>query len=86
MVRVQLGVLKFNNMKAKLTFNLPEDQPDFKLAIEGHKWQHVVWQLDQEIRKKLKYDETLTECERKAYSEIRLCLYAELNDQELTFD
>ena len=42
-------------MKAILEFNLPEDQVEFDEAINGGKWQHVVWTLDQYLRAQTKY-------------------------------
>lgn len=42
-------------MKAILEFNLPEDQVEFDEAINGGKWQHVVWNLDQWLRSQTKY-------------------------------
>ena len=48
-------------MKAILEFNLPEDQPEFNNAIKGGDWKHVCWQMDQLLRKHLKYDDDLSE-------------------------
>ena len=48
-------------MKAILEFNLPEDQPEFNNAIKGGDWKHVCWQMDQYLRKRVKYDESLSE-------------------------
>ena len=37
-------------MKAKLTFNLPDDQEDFDNAINGTKAHLCLWQISQNIR------------------------------------
>ena len=42
-------------MKATLTFNLPEDNQEFKLATKASDWWNVCWQMDQWLRKKYKY-------------------------------
>jgi hypothetical protein len=42
-------------MKAILEFNLYEEREQFEDAINGGKWQHTVWQLDQYLRTKTKY-------------------------------
>ena len=34
-------------MKAKLTFNLPEDQEQFNAATKAMEWALLVWDLDQ---------------------------------------
>lgn len=44
-------------MEAVLKYNLPEDQYDFNCAIKGHDWQMVMWDLDQKLRAKSKYEE-----------------------------
>lgn len=42
-------------MKAILEFNLPEDQPEFNNAIKGGDWKHVCWEMDQYLRRNIKY-------------------------------
>lgn len=42
-------------MKAKIEFDFPDEQEQFEDCINGWKWQHVVWQMDQYLRTKTKY-------------------------------
>ena len=42
-------------MKAILEFNLPEDQSDFDLAVNGAKAQVALWEMDQWLRTQYKY-------------------------------
>lgn len=58
-------------MKAILEFNLPEDQPEFNNAIKGGDWKHVCWQMDQLLRKHLKYDDDLSEDARGILEYVR---------------
>ena len=58
-------------MKAILEFNLPEDQPEFDNAIKGGDWKHVCWQMDQYLRKRVKYDDGLTEEQLEVYEDMR---------------
>ena len=58
-------------MKAILEFNLPEDKVDFDLALQGSDWKHVCWEMDQYLRKRVKYDEGLTEEQLEAYEDMR---------------
>ena len=58
-------------MKAILEFNLPEDQPEFNNAIKGGDWKHVCWEMDQLLRKHIKYDEGLTEEQLEVYEDLR---------------
>ena len=43
-------------MKARLEFNLPEDQEEFRLANEGQAWANLVFDLDGLLRDSIKYD------------------------------
>lgn len=58
-------------MKAILEFNLPEDNQEFKLATKGSDWKHVCWEMDQLLRKHLKYDDDLSEDEVKMLQYVR---------------
>ena len=62
-------------MKAILEFNLPEDKVDFDLALQGSDWKHVCWQMDQYLRKHIKYDESLSEEQLRVYESVREELY-----------
>ena len=62
-------------MKAILEFSLPEDQPEFNNAIKGGDWKHVCWQIDQYLRKRIKYDESLSEEQLRVYEGVREELY-----------
>lgn len=73
-------------MKAKLEFDLPEDENNFRNAIDGHKWRFVVWQLDTHLRKELKYNEALPEDSRKALSETRDMLHKLIIQDNLELD
>jgi hypothetical protein len=58
-------------MKAILEFNLPEDQPEFNNAIKGGDWKHVCWEMDQLLRKHIKYNEDLSEDARGILEYVR---------------
>jgi hypothetical protein len=62
-------------MKAILEFSLPEDQPEFNNAIKGGDWKHVCWEMDQYLRKRIKYDESLSEEQLRVYESVREELY-----------
>ena len=44
-------------MKAILEFNLPEDKEEFDAASKGMDWALLVWDIDQFIRNKIKYEQ-----------------------------
>ena len=44
-------------MKATITFNLPEEEHEYRNAVEGAKMRSILWDVDQWLRAKLKYEE-----------------------------
>ena len=71
-------------MKAILEFNLPEDQEQFDAANRGMDWALVAWETDQLLRKKLKYEEHVTDT-IETLEEIRELLYDLMDVKNLTF-
>ena len=55
-------------MKATLEFNLPEDEGEHRLAVDGWKWKSVVADIADKLRSALKFDDSLTP-ETDAYLE-----------------
>lgn len=41
--------------RAILTFNLPKEAVEFRIATSGQDWENLVWTLDQQLRSWLKY-------------------------------
>ena len=72
-------------MKAKLTFNLPEDQAEFDFAVQGSKMYSALWDISQELRTLLKYEE-LSEEEWKIVERIRNKFYEILDDSQIKLD
>jgi hypothetical protein len=62
-------------MKAKIEFNLPEDESNFKLATCGFELWKLLYELDMHCRSKLKHQE-LNDVEHKVYEEIREFIYS----------
>lgn len=72
-------------MKATLEFNLPEDQHEFDLAIQGSKMYSALWDISQELRRLWKYEE-LSEEEWKMVERIRDKFYEILGDNQINLD
>jgi hypothetical protein len=70
-------------MKAKLEFNLPEDQAEFDEAINGGKWKQVVWEIQQFLRKEIKYNDKVTEEQYQAYRIVQDELYNKIAEYGL---
>ena len=72
------------NMKAILEFNLPEDEEQFNAANKGMDWALLTWDIDQLLRKKLKYSDLLPNT-RAELEEIRDTLNEMLTDRGLKY-
>jgi len=57
-------------MKATLTFNLPEEQNKYRDAVNGSKMRTILWDVDQWLRAKMKYEE-LSDGQYDAFKETR---------------
>jgi len=71
-------------MKAILEFNLPADEEQFIVTSKSMDWALLVWDLDQLLRKKLKYGDLLPNT-RAELEEIRDTLNEMLADRGLTY-
>lgn len=69
-------------MTIRIEFNLPEEEYEFKGAINGDKYRSVLIDMDNHLRSKLKYSE-LTETKYDVYEEIRNKLNELINDEGL---
>ena len=56
-------------MKAFLEFDLPEDNMDFKAAINGSNYKSAIWEYDQWLRSEMKY----SELDKKTYEAYDTC-------------
>jgi hypothetical protein len=72
-------------MKATLTFNLPEEQHEYSNAVEGSKMRSVLWELDQWLRAKLKYEE-LSDGQYDAFKQTRDELRRSLIEENIDLD
>lgn len=73
-------------MKATLTFNLPEDDDNFQLAIKGSAMYDVLWEIDQWLRSNTKHaPDTISEDTLNAYQECRNKLRELMSENEVDF-
>ena len=72
-------------MKATLEFNLPDDQNEFDLAIQGSKMYLALWDISQELRTLWKYEE-LSDEEWKMVERIRDKFYEILDENQIKLD
>ena len=57
-------------MKATITFTLPKEEHEYRSAIEGEKMRVILWDVDQFLRAKMKYEE-LSDGQYDAFKETR---------------
>ena len=69
-------------MKAKLIFELPEEQIEFSSATNGSKWRDVVWDLDQKLRSMHKYEDK----NNVSIEDVRKMIRELMEDDHLSFD
>jgi hypothetical protein len=63
------------------------DREDFYLAFHGKDFYFTLWEFDQDVlRKKIKYDESLTEEQTAIYQEIRDKLYEIMDEHGIDFN
>jgi hypothetical protein len=72
-------------MKAILEFDLPEENHEFANATQGAKMRSVLWELDQWLRAKLKYEE-LSDDQYDAFKQTRDELRRLLIEENIDLD
>jgi len=75
-------------MKAKLEFNLPDDDHEFQMAIQGAKMHSVLWEMDQWLRTQYKYmsDAEYNEAAYDAYEKARTQLIEFMVENSISLD
>lgn len=72
-------------MKAKITFNLPDEESEFQDAINGNAYKAVIWELDQYLRSQLKHND-LSEDVGEKVLEIRDELHSIIDTHSLSMN
>jgi len=80
--------------KIILEFDSQEEANDARTALDGHKWKHAMWELDQKLRNTTKYGhsiihneaESATGEEQDIAEKYREMLRDILNDNNLKLD
>jgi hypothetical protein len=80
-----MATVTYKQMKAQLTFNLPEDHEEFTDAVNGNAYKAVIWQIDMYLRSQLKHGE-LPESEYDKVQEIRDELHSIMNEHNVSYE
>ena len=70
-------------MKALLEFDLPEEQDEHRVALDGVKWRAVVNDIANKMRSALKYDDDLTPESSACLENLREELFQLIADRNL---
>ena len=70
-------------MKAVLKFNLPEEQSEHQVALDGWKWKAVVSEIAESIRSHLKHDDDLHDEAARALYNLRNEIFRNIEDRGL---
>jgi hypothetical protein len=75
-------------MKATITFDLndPEDRAKHKLITHIDEITFVLWEIDEYMRRAVKYDETKSEDYKQAVQDMRDMLHHHLEAHSLSFE
>lgn len=75
-------------MKTSVTFEFTEyaDRPEFKAHIDGPQWKNAVWEMDQYLRNRVKYEEKLDIAAVAALEAARQFLRDDLASAGLSLD
>jgi hypothetical protein len=74
-------------MEAILKFNLPEERPEFELAVDAAKWYSVCWDIDQYLRAQTKYaPDDMTEEVYESLTKTREKLHQLLSENSVDFN
>lgn len=69
-----------------LKFDSVEEAEDARTALDGWKWKHSMWELDQWLRSEIKYNEKLSAERDDAYQAVRDKIREILNDDNLNIE
>jgi hypothetical protein len=73
-------------MKVIIEFSDEDAAEDAKTALDGWRWKHSMWELDQELRNRLKYEDNMPDVLYKAIESLRDKIREILSDNNLTME
>ena len=71
--------------KVTIEFDIIEDKDEMEMCLNGSKWYLVAWELDQHLRKKLKW-ENLSEETYNQLEKTRNLIYELMCSNSISFD
>ena len=81
-----MATVIYKQMKAQLTFNLPEDHEEFTDAVNGNAYKAVIWQIDMYLRSQLKHEQLWDEKVHDKVQDIRDELHSIMNEHNVSYE
>lgn len=73
--------------KVKMEFNLPDEEVEFNMSVNGRKMHLVLWEMDQWLRANTKYaPDGMSEDTYSAYEKCREKLRELMMEENISFD
>lgn len=73
--------------KVKMEFNLPDEEVEFNMCVNGRKMHLVLWEMDQWLRANTKYaPDSTSEDTYSAYEKCREKLRELMMEENISFD
>jgi hypothetical protein len=69
-------------MKVILKYNVPEDEYDYRMAVDGHKYYSFIVDFYNFLRNKVKYEQ-LSEADRSVYEDVYEHFHNEIRENEI---
>jgi hypothetical protein len=73
-------------MKVIIEFTDEDAASDAQVALDGWKWKHSMWELDQHLRSEIKYNEKLPSEVDEAFEKLRDKIREILSDNNLQME
>jgi hypothetical protein len=73
-------------MKVIIEFSDEDAASDAQIALDGWKWKHSMWELDQHLRSEIKYNEKLPSEVDEAFEKLRDKIREILSDNNLQME
>lgn len=74
-----------NDMEGILKFNLPEEESEFRMAVNAGNYYSSLWEMDQWLRSQIKHNDNLSEDEYRAYETARTKLRECMLENDVNF-
>lgn len=73
-------------MEGTLKFNIPEEEIEFRMAIDSPKYFNSLWEMDRWLRSEIKHNDSLNEVQYDTFEQVRNKLHDIMSDNDIRFN